>query len=64
MSINGGSHTRINTLGRLTRSESGQDISGRYDMNNYHKMVGGGPGIQPMYTTTVYSSETTGDSYG
>ncbi|KAE8597867.1 hypothetical protein XENTR_v10016627 [Xenopus tropicalis] len=64
MSINGGSHTRINTLGRLTRSESGQDISGRYEMNNYHKMVGGGPGIQTMYTTQVYSSETTGDSYG
>lgn len=66
MSING-SHTRINTLGRLTRAESGPDLTGRYDvMMNNHKMVGGGGGggVQKMYYTQQSYSEQTGDSYG
>lgn len=76
MSING-SHTRINTLGRLTRAESGQDLlNGRYDMINNHKMSvggvggsggGGGGGMQKMYYAQQSQqsySEQTGDSYG
>ncbi|KAM9307873.1 desmoplakin [Gastrophryne carolinensis] len=64
MSING-SHTRLNTIGRLTRAESGPDV--RYDMMmNNHKMVGGGGGggMQKTYYTQQSYSEHTGDSYG
>uniref|UniRef100_A0A8C9L6C7 Desmoplakin n=1 Tax=Serinus canaria TaxID=9135 RepID=A0A8C9L6C7_SERCA len=39
MSINGGSHPRINTLGRMARAESGTDL--RYEMSSH---VGGGGG--------------------
>ncbi|XP_077348281.1 desmoplakin isoform X4 [Lithobates pipiens] len=63
MSMNG-SHTRINTLGRLTRTESGQDLSGRYDMMNNHKMTVGGGVPQKMYYAQQSYSEQTGDSYG
>lgn len=71
MSINGGSHTRINTLGRLTRAESGPDLTGRYEMNSHsHKMVGGGGGggggmiPQKTYYVQQSYSEHTGDGYG
>ncbi|XP_075682779.1 desmoplakin isoform X3 [Rhinoderma darwinii] len=67
MSTNGGSHTRINTLGRLTRAESGPDLTGRYEMNSHHKLVGGGGGgIMPQKTYYVQQSysEHTGDGYG
>ncbi|XP_073487117.1 desmoplakin isoform X2 [Aquarana catesbeiana] len=64
-----GSQTRINTLGRLTRAESGQDIPGKYDMMNNHKIIvggggGGGGGPQKMYYAQQSYSEQTGDSYG
>ncbi|XP_075441864.1 desmoplakin isoform X3 [Ascaphus truei] len=69
MSVNGGSHTRINTLGRLTRAESGQDLTHRFEMNNHHKVSsggGGGGGVQQKmyYVQQNYSSEQTGDVYG
>nr|XP_033790624.1 desmoplakin isoform X2 [Geotrypetes seraphini] len=65
MSINGGSHTRINTLGRLTRADSGQDLAGRFEMNNHPmpKMMGGGGGggTMSMQRSYVYTTE---DGYG
>ncbi|XP_030064751.1 desmoplakin isoform X3 [Microcaecilia unicolor] len=61
MSMNGGSHTRINTLGRLTRADSGQDLAGRFEMNSHSKMMGGGGTMQRNY---VYTTETIGDGYG
>uniref|UniRef100_A0A8C5P9V3 Desmoplakin n=1 Tax=Leptobrachium leishanense TaxID=445787 RepID=A0A8C5P9V3_9ANUR len=67
MSINGGSHTRLNTLGRMHRADSGQDIGGKYEMNNHHKMVGGGSGMQQRtyYVQQNYStSDAMGDGYG
>ncbi|XP_053570694.1 desmoplakin isoform X3 [Bombina bombina] len=68
MSING-SNLRLNTLGRIARADSGQDLSGRYEMNN-HKMVIGGGGAgglvqqQKTYYVQQNYSDHTGDSYG
>lgn len=47
MSCNGGSHPRINTLGRLTRAESGPDL--RYEMTCGGGGGGGGGGTSRMY---------------
>ncbi|XP_029446472.1 desmoplakin isoform X3 [Rhinatrema bivittatum] len=62
MSINGGSHTRINTLGKLTRADSGQDLTGRFEMNSHPKMMAGGGTMQRTYMFS--GSEQTGDGYG
>ncbi|CAH2284270.1 desmoplakin isoform X1 [Pelobates cultripes] len=62
MSINGGSHTRINTLGRLHRADSGQDLIG---MNNHHKRLPSSAYPQKtLYTQHYSTSETIGDGYG
>lgn len=52
MSCNGGSHPRINTLGRMTRAESGPDL--RYEMTCGG--VGGGGGGGGGGTSRMYYS--------
>lgn len=64
MSINGGSHPRINTLGRMARAESGTDL--RYEMSS-HVVGGGGGGGGGGGTThthkTYYYQKTYGGDY-
>lgn len=60
MSINGGSHPRINTLGRMARAESGTDL--RYEMSSH--VVGGGGGGGGTHThKTYYYQKTYGGDY-
>uniref|UniRef100_A0A4X1SI11 Desmoplakin n=1 Tax=Sus scrofa TaxID=9823 RepID=A0A4X1SI11_PIG len=66
MSCNGGSHPRINTLGRMTRAESGPDL--RYEMTCGG--IGGGGGGGGGGTSRMYYSrrctvtEQNSDGYG
>lgn len=61
MSINGGSHPRINTLGRMARAESGTDL--RYEMSS-HVVGGGGGGGGTTHThKTYYYQKTYGGDY-
>ncbi|XP_069073376.1 desmoplakin isoform X3 [Pleurodeles waltl] len=80
MSLNGGSTTRLNTLGRLTRDDAGHELNGgpRYEMNTSSRYEAGGQGRMmgpPMSGSmgpqkVVYmqqqqhSYESSGDGYG
>lgn len=59
MSINGGSHPRINTLGRMARADSGTDL--RYEMSSH--VVGGGGGGGTHTHKTYYYQKTYGGDY-
>ncbi|XP_074843814.1 desmoplakin isoform X4 [Carettochelys insculpta] len=71
MSMNGGSHPRLNTLGRLGRSDSGPDM--RYEANS-HLVVGGGGGgsgsshshatHKMYYIQKSYGQDLSSDGYG
>lgn len=67
MSCNGGSHPRINTLGRMTRAESGPDL--RYEMTCGGVGGGGGGGGGGGTSRMYYSRRCTvtdqnSDGYG
>ncbi|XP_069469576.1 desmoplakin isoform X1 [Ambystoma mexicanum] len=61
MSMNGGSMTRLNTLGRLTHADSGHELNGgtRYEMNSGSRYEmgggggGGGGGAAAMYSYSM-----------
>ncbi|XP_078544197.1 desmoplakin isoform X2 [Lissotriton helveticus] len=80
MSVNGGSTTRLNTLGRLTHADSGHELnggaryemntSGRYEMGGHGRMMGP-PMAANMGPQKVYylqqqqlSYDSSGDGYG
>lgn len=56
MSCNGGSHPRINTLGRMTRAESGPDL--RYEMTS-----GGGGTSRIYYSRRGVITDQNSDGY-
>lgn len=60
MSMNGGSHPRINTLGRMARADSGTDL--RYEMSS-HVVSGGGGGGGTHTHKTYYYQKTYGGDY-
>lgn len=66
MSCNGGSHPRINTLGRMTRAESGPDL--RYEMTCGGVGGGGGGGgggtSRMFYSRRCTVTDQNSDGYG